>query len=106
MATPVGISIPDGLAFADLHMARDPATGDVIFDWAPIEKICAASGLDIALFRDSHEDNVGGLIVAWYAHARAQGEPIDPVQEQILAEVVAEDALGAYRVQRGPATPQ
>lgn len=98
----VRITIPDGVRFADLKLARDPVSGDLEFDWAPIERVCEASGLDVAVFRDSHEDNVGGLLVAWYAAARANGEPVDVVQEAILAEVQAEDALGEHNVQRAP----
>jgi hypothetical protein len=33
------IAIPQGLAFAALRLARDPATGDVSFDTAVIERI-------------------------------------------------------------------
>lgn len=40
----VQITIPDDVAFADLKLARDPVTLDVSFDWAPIERICAARG--------------------------------------------------------------
>lgn len=60
------------------------------FDWAPIEAICVASGLDIALFRDQHEDNVAGLIAAWYAMHRQRGGASDPVQEEIIAEALSE----------------
>lgn len=99
------ISIPEGLDFAALKLARDPVTHAVSFDWAPIERICAASGIDVALFRDQHEDNVAGLLVAWYAVHRARGGAPDPVQEQILAEVQAEDRHGAAFVVSG-AGPQ
>lgn len=87
------IRIPDGVRFADLALTRDP-DGAVSFDWRPIEAICAASGLDIALFRDQHEDNVAGLLVAWYAAARAAGEPPDPVQEDLIEEARLEDQHG------------
>ena len=45
----VRITIPDDLDYADLKLSRDVVTGGVDFDWAPIERICEASGLDIAL---------------------------------------------------------
>ncbi|MEW6647202.1 MAG: hypothetical protein AB1450_08395 [Pseudomonadota bacterium] len=102
----VKIIIPDGLEFAALHLSRDPITGDLEFDWSPIESICAASGLDIAMFHDAPEDNVCALLTAWYMEHRARGGAIDLVQEQIIAEVQAEDALGAERVQAGPGTRQ
>lgn len=87
------VAIPDDLEFGDLHLARDP-DGGVSFDWTPIERICAASGLDVAVLREGPEDNVSGLIAQWYiAHRAAGGEP-DPVQEDLIAEVSAEDAAG------------
>lgn len=85
----IQITIPDDLRFADLNMTRLPL-GGVKFDWEPIERICEASGIDISVFRDSHEDNLGGLITEWYLAARENGEPADPVQEQIIAEVRSE----------------
>ena len=86
------LAIPEGLAFEALKLTRDPTTGEVEFDWAPIEAICAASGVDVEVFKRGPEDNVSALIVAWYrAHLAGGGAP-DAVQEQILAEVAAEDA--------------
>lgn len=86
--------IPDGVRFADLKLARNPDTGAVSFDWTPIEQICAASALPIETLRDAPEDNVAGLIVAWYqAHRQAGGEP-DAVADDLIAEVLAEDRVG------------
>ena len=91
---PTRIAIPDDLEFSDLRLARDPATGDVAFDLAPIERICEASGLNVALFRDGPEDNVAGLITAWYdAHREAGGAP-DPVAENLIRETVLESQHG------------
>lgn len=87
------ITIPDGVRFADLRLARDP-DGHVSFDWRPVELICAASGLDIEVFRAGPEDNVAGLLVAWYLSARAAGEPPDPVQDDLIAETLLENAYG------------
>jgi len=88
------IQIPDDLDFSALQLSRDPITLDVSFDWAPIEAICKHSGIDIALLKEQDEDNVAGLINAWYiAHRQNCGAP-DPVQEQLLAEVIAEDIAG------------
>ena len=87
------ITITDDVRFSDLRLQRD-ADGAVSFDWTPIERICAASGLDVAVLRAGPEDNVSGLIAQWYiAHRAAGGEP-DPVQEDLIAEVRAEDAAG------------
>ena len=88
------ISIPQGLAFAALRLARDPQTGDVSFDTAVIERIEAESGLPAGFFMEQHEDAVASLITTWYsAHRAADGAP-DPVAEDLLTEVRAEDAAG------------
>ena len=97
----VQIAIPDGVAFSDLKMARDPTTSEVSFDWAPIVAICDANGIDTNLFKHQHEDNVSGLIVAWYHSHRADGGEIDLVAEQLIAEVLAEDQFGEVNVISG-----
>lgn len=90
----INIVIPADVAIADLRMARDPQTGDIEFDWTPIERICAASGIDVALFKESDEDNVGALLMHWYAQHRAQGGAPDAVFEELIKETRAEDELG------------
>lgn len=87
------MEIPDDVDFADLKLARDP-DGAVSFDWSVIERICAVSGVPIEPLRNGPEDNVAGLIVNWYAAHRANGGNPDPVAEDLLAEVRAEDAVG------------
>lgn len=87
------IKIPDDVQFADLKLARD-SDGRVSFDWSPIERICEASGVDPAIFRDAPEDNVSGLIVAWYAEHLRGGGARDPVQDDLIAEAALEDELG------------
>ncbi len=91
---PFPICIPDDIEFADLKLARDPATGVIKFDWTPIERICAASGIDASVFRDHHEDNLAALILQWYASHLAAGGTRDPVQDELVVEMLAEDALG------------
>ena len=86
--------IPDGINFAELKLARDPDTCDVSFDWQPIERICAASGLDPDLFRSGPEDNLAGLLSAWYAQHLAAGGHRDATMDDILAEMAAEDRRG------------
>lgn len=85
--------IPDDVQFADLKLTRS-SDGNVSFDWAPIERICAASGIDSASLRDGHEDNVAGLISAWYERHIAAGGAIDPAYEDLIAESLAETAAG------------
>lgn len=88
------IAIPQGLAFAALRLARDPATGDVSFDTAVIERIEAESGLPAGFFMGQHEDALASLITGWYSAHRAAGGAADPVAEDLIAEVRAEDAAG------------
>ena len=90
----VAFTVPPGVKFADLRLARSPANGDLEFDLAPIEAICEASGLNPALFRSCDEPNVSFLLASWYAHARFAGEPPDPVVEDFLLEMRAEDERG------------
>ena len=92
--TKLSIRIPDGVRFADLKLARDSQTGDISFDWEPINKICAASGIDPRMFTDTHEDNVSALIVQWYISALKNGEPRDAVQDDLIGETIAEDQRG------------
>lgn len=89
------VVIPDDVQFSDLHLARD-SDGHASFDWAPIERICAESGLSSEVLRDGPEDNVSGLIVAWYTEHRRRGGSPDPVAEDLIVETVAEDAAGQY----------
>jgi hypothetical protein len=90
----VAIGIPEGLKFADLKLARDPATGDVSFDVAVIERICEASGLPADYFMVRPEEALSGLLTSWYrAHIASGGAP-DPVQEDLIAEALAEDERG------------
>lgn len=89
------LHIPDDLDFSALKLSRD-ADGAVSFDWAPIARICAASGVDPAVFSDGPEDNVGALITLWYHTHRARGGAPDPVQEDLIAEAAAEEAAGQH----------
>ena len=92
--TSTTISIPQGLAFAALRLARDPATGDVSFDTAVIERIEKESGLPAGFFMGQHEDAVASLITGWYSAHRAAGGAPYHVAEDLLSEVRAEDAAG------------
>lgn len=87
------ITIPEGLRFEQLQLTRTPA-GAIKFDWRPIEALCAASGVDVAILRRGDEGDLAGLIVAWYHAARASGEAADVTAEDLIAEVAAEDRIG------------
>lgn len=87
------VAIPDDLAFSDLHLSRD-SDGMVSFDWSVIDRICEASGLAVEMFRDAPEDNVSGLIVGWYQAHRQHGGEADPVAEDLISEVLAEERAG------------
>ena len=90
------ISIPIGMSFSALRLARDPQTGDVSFDTSVIERIERESGLPAGFFMEQHEDAVAGLITTWYSAHRAAGGAPDPVADDLLAEVRAEDAAGQH----------
>lgn len=94
------VSIPNDLEFADLQLARDP-DGGVSFALGVIERICEASNLPIEMFRDAPEGNVSALIVTWYQTHRANGGAPDPVAEDLIAEVRAEEKAG-QRVSHQP----
>lgn len=87
------IAIPDDVRWEDLRLSREP-DGDVTLDWAPIERICEASGLDIALFRDGPEENLATLLTHWYeSHINAGGARC-PVQDDLIAEALIEEQHG------------
>ena len=88
------ISIPFGMTFADLRLARDSQTGDVSFDTLVIERIEQESGLPTGFFMGQPEDAMAALITTWYSAHRAAGGDADPVAEDLLAEVMTEDAAG------------
>ena len=94
MSKMIPVSIPADVSFSDLNLARDPKTGDVSFDWVPIERICSASGMNVALLRDQPEDNLAALLTVWYRTHLAAGGQMDPVYEDLIGEVRAEDAAG------------
>lgn len=88
------IAIPEGMAFADLGLARNLQTGAVSFDTAVVERIERESGLPAGFFMAQHEDAVASLIIGWYEAHRSAGGEVDPVAEELIAEVRAEDAAG------------
>ncbi|WP_051242624.1 hypothetical protein [Azohydromonas australica] len=88
-------TIPHGLEFEDLALTRDPVTGSIHFELAPIQAICEASGLDLAALVSRHDDAVCALIAAWYEdHLREGGSP-DPVLEALDEERRYETERGA-----------
>jgi hypothetical protein len=97
----VHLHIPSDVDFSDLHLARDPITKDLSFDWEPLERICDASGVKLEKLLEEREEVLAELIVAWYeVHRNSGGEP-DLVQEQLIAEAMAENQFGPAAVQKG-----
>ena len=90
------ISIPQGMAFADLRLSRDPDTGDVSFDTTVIERIERESGLPEGFFMGQPDDALAALLTTWYSAHRAAGGHADTVAEELIAEVRAEDAAGQH----------
>jgi hypothetical protein len=87
----IRIQIPEDVSFSDLNLSRDAETGSILFNWTPVEKICEASGVDVSLFKHSHEDNISGLLVQWYYEHLAHGGKPDAVAEELRGEVFLED---------------
>jgi len=85
----VTLAVPSTVRWSHLHLSRLPS-GEVAFDWAPIEALCAANGLDVEVFRAQHEDNVAGLLTAWYRAHRANGGDADPVMDALIVEAWAD----------------
>jgi hypothetical protein len=48
------------------------------------------------VFRNTPEDNVCSLLVAWYAEHLCRGGDHDPTMDNLIAEMIAEDAAGGY----------
>ena len=79
------IAIPEGVAFADLRLARDPQTGD---------QVERESGLPAGFFMGQPEDALAALITTWYSQHLAAGGERDAVADDLIAEARAEDAAG------------
>jgi hypothetical protein len=86
------IIIPPDLSFKDLNLEYE-TNGDISFDAGVVLRICVASGIDANVFL-ADEDALCALIAAWYREHRARGGALDPVAEDIDAEVRAENASG------------
>lgn len=95
------IRVPSDLPFSALNLARDP-DGAVSMDVDTLVRICELNGFPPQLLEN--EDNLAQLVNAWYqAHLAAGGAP-DQVQEELIAEALAEDAAGQqYSYQPGRA---
>jgi hypothetical protein len=87
------IGIPETLRFADLKLKRHQ-NGDLSFDWEPILALCEQNKIDPEIMRSGPEDNVSGLIVAWYGAHIDAGGAIDPVAHEIMLEVMGEELAG------------
>jgi hypothetical protein len=94
----VYLTIPADVSFSDLNLQRDSVTGDLTFEWGPIERICEANGIESEDLLAEPEETFSELLIAWYkAHLDNGGAP-DPVEEQMQAEVEAELMFGVENV--------
>jgi hypothetical protein len=92
------LTIPPDVNFSDLNLQRDSVTGDLTFEWAPIERICEASGIKPEDLMEKSEETFPELLIAWYQVHLDNGGAPDRVEEQILAEVEAEIIYGVENV--------
>lgn len=80
--------VPADLSFSDLCL-RWGANGEILFEWSAIERLCAASGIDVDLFKKTAPENVACLINTWYSIHLRSGGAADLVKEE--AESYAPD---------------
>lgn len=91
----IKIVIPEELQFSDLHLARD-ADGDVFFDVHVVTRIEQASGLPDGFFMSRAEGVLSGVLIEWYGRHLAGGGARDPVADDLINEVRAENAAGQH----------
>jgi hypothetical protein len=82
----------DDIAFSELKLAREP-DGSVSFDIETIRRVCEASQIDADTVLHN-EDNLVELITSWYFMNCDNGGESDPIAEDLILEVHAEDAFG------------
>lgn len=86
------LTIPYGLKFEHLNLARDPQSGALLFDRAVINAVCNENGLDSEAFLTMPQVKLAAVLAAWYVAACHAGAACDPVAEQLLTNI-ADEAL-------------
>ena len=87
------LNIPPEISFNDLELKQE-SDGTLSFSLEPINQLCKANGIDIAIIINENEDNVAGLLVAWYEIHRVNHGLLNDTAERMIQEVLLEDALG------------
>ena len=85
-------AIPAGLAFPMLGLDREPATLRMRFATWPLEAICRENCLDPD-FMLADDRMALWLASQWYCAHKAAGGSADPLAEELLLEVAADDAV-------------
>jgi hypothetical protein len=76
-------TIPPDVNFADLKLSFDSTSGELKCEWAPIARVCEASGINPDDFEAS-DKALPTLLVLWYAaHLRLRGGAVDPVASRL-----------------------
>lgn len=83
------IRIPVGVTFSDLKLHYE--SSGMSFDWAPIDRICEASGIDPELLRNPVDGRITKLIIRWYGIHLATGGERDSAADELTTAVYAED---------------
>ena len=91
--------VPADLSFSDLCL-RWGANGEILFEWSAIERLCAASGIDVDVFKKTAPENVARLINTWYSIHLRSGGAADLVKEE--AESYAPDFTWASMIPMQP----
>ena len=76
---------PAGTKFKHLKLGRN-STGDITFEWEPIETICYFNSIDPAVFHDGNEENIFWLLNYLYSEHRERWGAKDPVMERLIEE--------------------
>ncbi len=91
--------VPADLTFSDLCL-RWGVNGEILFEWSAIERLCAASGLDVDIFKRTAPENVARLINTWYTIHLRSGGAADLVKEE--AESYSPDFTWASMIPMQP----
>jgi len=81
-ATVSSLVVPDSVEFADLNLRVNGEGLD--FDWAPIERVCEASGLPTKALQSVPSSTILEVIRAWYIAHRRNGGPPDVAAESMV----------------------
>ena len=93
----VEIQIPFDIDFEDLLIKSNDVTLAIDFDWAVIDRICLANGIQADILREAPQSVVLGLIESWYRVHLLSGGPPNYALELLMAESPSRQSEHAFR---------